>query len=111
MKKKYYWIVVIVVVMIIIFSLGIVYTLSVSCLGCGPGESAREQTEWATQAMECCSECIEAFQNSPIAVDPEMTNCIDFAESGTSEEFFLSEECKTFFQNNPQLSKVSNCSG
>jgi len=51
---------------------------------------------------KCCTECKNAFSESPIGVGPEMAKCGKFSTAQP-----LSEKCKAYFQNNPMT--VSEC--
>ena len=55
-----------------------------------------------TLQLRCCTECKNAFNKSPIGVGSEMAKCGKF---GTAQP--ISEECKTYFRNNP--TSVSEC--
>jgi len=107
---KWVWIIVIVAVILLIIGIGpFIFLMFAKPLGDTISESAGKQVTETAQLMKCYGECIDAFRHSAISVGKEMINCIDFASGGTTEEFFLSKDCETFFQNKPKT--VSECGG
>ena len=51
---------------------------------------------------QCCQECLEAFSQSPVAIDKAGAVCGDFTTGQP-----ISEECLEYFRNNPTT--VAEC--
>ncbi len=76
---------------------GLIIMASMGFVACNSGKNQRQHL-----ATRCCKECLEAFNQSPVAVGPEGAKCGSF---GTGKP--LSGRCAKYFQKNKKM--VADC--